>query len=285
MTARAIQGITEAGTVEPFIVQATATGGFRYVGDSPNTTGWAVNDLWLDTTDVDATTEPTIRVWDGTQFLPEPPGVPATGNVLLADTFTGTDGAAWDAAKWGLGRNAAQGTGGGATLLSNQGVLAASNYGNYSGDSLVSRRALLTGEDDVHFFWSFRFDTTTSFLQANVRHTTTTIDRATGYAMLFSKEGNTWSIVRITGYSNTTLGSAQSFTYVEGTTYKARFRVVGTALKGKVWAASGIEPGSWGLEVTDATYTTGHHGFSVAGGATNANARRVFIDDLIIYDS
>jgi hypothetical protein len=279
-----MQAIRQDGTVEPFT--APTIQGFRSVGGSiPNTTGWAVNDLWLDTSALSTSVAATVRVWNGSAFLPTPSGAPATGNILLSDDFTGTDGAVWNAAKWGMGRDAVQGTGGGATLLSNQGVLAASNYGNYSGDSLVSRRALLTAEDDVHFYFSFRFDATTSFLQANARHTSTTIDRETGYAMSFSKEGSTWSLVKITGYSSTGLGAAQSFTYTADTTYKARFHVVGTAIKGKVWAASASEPGSWGLEVTDSTYTSGHHGFSVAGGATNANARRVFIDDVIIYDS
>ena len=50
------------------------------------------------------------------------------------------------------------------------------------------------------------------------------------------------------------------------TKYRLRFRANGTALKAKIWLASDSEPGSWTIEVTDATISaagwTGCFGFA-----------------------
>ena len=50
-----------------------------------------------------------------------------------------------------------------------------------------------------------------------------------------------------------------------------RFRIVGTALKLRVWVAGGAEPGSWDLEYTDASLASGWVGLGAAT-QTGSNA-------------
>lgn len=284
-----LRRILDDGTLEGTTGAAVPpeTQGFKAVSATePNTTGWATHDLWLDLSELDDETAPTIRVWTGSEFWPAPAGAPVLGTLLLSDDFTGTDGAVWNASKWGLGRAPVMGTGGGATLLSGAGVLAASNYGNFAGESMISRKALITDAADVNIEFSFKFDTTTSYLFVHARHGTSTLDREDGYALSIDRVADEWYISELTAYSSVLLGSVQSFTFDTDVWYRCRFRAVGTALKGKVWAAASAEPGTWGSEVTDGTYSSaGKTGLSVAGGPTSSLARRVFIDDLVIRAS
>jgi hypothetical protein len=284
----ALRRILEDGSLEATGGSApgVTTTGFRAVTDTaPNTSGWAAGDLWLDTSDPDGDGN-VIRRWTGATWSPEPAGAPVLGDLLLSDDFTGADGAAWDSAKWALGRNPLQGTGGGATLLAGSGVLAASNYGNFHGDSMASRRLNIADQADVNIEFSFKFDATLSYLFVHARHSTATLDRLDGYALSINRVSDEWSLVELTGYAQSGLGSVQSYSFDADTWHRARFYVVGTAIKAKVWPAEDTEPGSWDVEVTDSTYSAaGKTGFSVAGGATSALARRVFIDDVIVRDS
>jgi len=60
---------------------------------------------------------------------------------------------------------------------------------------------------------------------------------------------------RVSG-AETSLGSYNStLTHTAGTFYRVRFQVIGTALKAKIWAASGREPDLWQIEVTDTSIT------------------------------
>lgn len=79
----------------------------------------------------------------------------------------------------------------------------------------------------------------------------------TGYTACFTRDSSA-SYIRIFGYNNGTLFSPHlptqyPFTIVVDTYYYIRFRLVGTALKMKMWAASGAEPGAWDIEITDST--------------------------------
>lgn len=51
------------------------------------------------------------------------------------------------------------------------------------------------------------------------------------------------------------------FTIVANTTYKVRLQCTGTTIQAKIWDASGAEPGSWNISVTDTVYASGWIGF------------------------
>lgn len=48
-----------------------------------------------------------------------------------------------------------------------------------------------------------------------------------------------------------------ALTHGAGTTFRIRLQLIGTALKAKIWLASGTEPAAWTLEATDGDLTTG----------------------------
>lgn len=58
----------------------------------------------------------------------------------------------------------------------------------------------------------------------------------------------------------TQLGSDISFAYTTSTEYWMRVQAGGTTIRGKVWAASGAEPESWNVTVTDSALTNGYVG-------------------------
>ena len=59
-----------------------------------------------------------------------------------------------------------------------------------------------------------------------------------------------------------TFKAAAGFTWAAGTRYLLRLRCVGTAIKGRVWAAGSAEPLAWTIEITDSAVTgAGHAGF------------------------
>lgn len=61
-----LQPITGAGVVEPDVGYR-----IRYIGGTaPSTTGWAVNDLWLDTSTETSSVAPKMRRWTGSAFSP-----------------------------------------------------------------------------------------------------------------------------------------------------------------------------------------------------------------------
>lgn len=254
----------------------------RSIGSTrPTTTGWAVNDAWLDTTSGGS----TLRIWSGSAFVPAEAGAPTLGTLLLSDDFTGTDGAVWNASKWALGVDPSVGAGGAATLLSGAGVLQTSNAGSYNGSAVITRRASITDAADVNALFRFKFDSTQSYLSVYIRHNTNNVDGNNGYGFNASIPDSGWSISKNTAYSGPTLGSSQTLAFTAGTWYWCRFSCIGTAIKGKVWVDGVTEPGTFPVSVTDSTYTAaGKTGFRVAGGAA-ASSSRVFIDDITLRAS
>lgn len=94
------------------------------------------------------------------------------------------------------------------------------------------------------------------------------------------QDANNYYVCRLNGANNTlelcllnagvfsVLANA-SFTVSAATNYKIRFRTQGTTIEGKVWLASGAEPGGWTVTTTDSTITTaGNVGLYTLAGAT-----------------
>lgn len=254
----------------------------RHIGSTrPSTAGWAANEAWLDTTSGAS----TLRLWDGTGFVPAEASPPSLGTLLLADDFTGADGAVWNAAKWGLGKAPSVGTGSAATLLSGAGVLQTSNAGAYAGGAAIARKATMTDAADVNALLRIKFDSTESYFSAYIRHDTDTVDGNNAYGFNASASLGKWSVTKQVTYGGPTLGTEQTFAFTPGSWYWVRFSCIGTAIKARVWADGAAEPGTYPVDVTDATYAAaGKVGFRLGGGAA-ASSSRVFIDDLTLRAS
>ena len=88
-----------------------------------------------------------------------------------------------------------------------------------------------------------------------------------GYTAALTND-NTLKIYKYNGDgSNISLGSI-AFTVSINVWYWIKFSLDGTSLKAKAWQDGAAEPATWGLEITDATYSTGWTGIgSFSAGA------------------
>jgi hypothetical protein len=282
-----LRRILSDGTLEAVAAGGSTPSGtnllnVRHIGSTrPSTSGWSTLDAWLDTTSGGS----TLRLWDGAAFVPAEASPPSLGTLLFSDDFTGTDGAVWDAAKWGLGKAPSSGTGSGATLLAGAGVLQTSNTGAYAGAAVIARKATMTNAADVNALFRVKFDSTECFFAAYIRHTTDTVDGNNAYGFSASATLGKWSVTKQVGYVSTILGAEQTFAFTPGSWFWVRFSCIGTAIKAKVWADGASEPGSSPVDTTDATYgSAGRFGFRLGGGNPAVNAR-VFLDDLTLRAS
>lgn len=82
------------------------------------------------------------------------------------------------------------------------------------------------------------------------------------YAAVIGNTATTFEIRKVVSGTFSTVASG-SFTSSFGTKYTIRFNITGTTLKGKIWASSGSEPGSWTATGTDSNIASGL--FGVAG--------------------
>jgi hypothetical protein len=80
----------------------------------------------------------------------------------------------------------------------------------------------------------------------------------------------------------TSLGSyTTSITHVAGTFVRVRFRVSDTRLRAKAWLASGTEPETWHVDVTDSSLTTS----SFIGARSLAAAGNTNVNPAVRYDN
>jgi len=205
--------------------------------------------------------------------------------VYLTELFTGTDNAAWNASNW---TNENVSAGSSAYIYGNKGRLNMGTVTVYGG--IMGVRAQGAGSrTDTECDLTLTFtNTVDGALEIWVR-TPSAASLQNGYNILLNKGGNEWKFVRVNDWSYTTLGSAQSFTFTQGTAYKVKFKVTGTGatvtLDAKVWDSGGSEPGSW-TTTTDSTASriTSANYCIVNGKGGNASGEIIDIDDLTVSD-
>jgi len=186
---------------------------------------------------------------------------------LATDTFTGTNGAAWSST-WTTGSNPNQGAVT-PSIQSNRGRLTTGSHGGYNGGDRISRRVNITAPVDAVALFSFQWTTgDETYPSFYIRSTNTALDGQGGYFLSIDKGSNTWNIGRGSSYSNTDLGTAKSKTWTTNVKYWARFGVVGTAIKARVWNDGSSEPSTWDYSVTDSNITAaGSVGITLGGGS------------------
>jgi hypothetical protein len=234
---------------------------------TPSTSGWNAGDMWMDISALSTTVAGTLRVWTGSAFNPT-----QTVTHTMQDMFTGSNGAAWSS-NWATGMNPVSGTGYSSTIQGNQGQLTTSNTGGFSGNSRISRVYNGTNPTNTNTTFSFTFDATTpDILSTWARCTAANLDGGSGYSMSMSKSSNQWYLDKwASPFTGTTLGTAQTFNWVNGTQYSARFYVVGSTIQAKIWVAASPEPSGWTVSVTDTSFTSsGYTGISLVNGSAAA---------------
>ncbi len=77
----------------------------------------------------------------------------------------------------------------------------------------------------------------------------------TGYAVVVTNSSGALALVRVSGGLPTTLAGGSWTADPDLSIYNLRFQVVGTTVRGMVWASSSAEPSTWNVEVSDAANT------------------------------
>lgn len=211
----------------------------------------------------------------GTDIMP-------TGAV---DTFTGSNGAAFNATNWAIALN--QGTGGGATIQGNQGRIATgATSGNRTSVRLLTAARL---NQEVVLDWVV--PALNTMFPAVWLRTPTLVDTASGYYFTLAAGDMT------VGYGATTTPyngvDLVTFThgFVAGQIVRTRIAVFTTTgstktLKARTWLASGSEDTStWQISTTDTHVvdTAGFVGVTVSSGS--AASKNFFIDNFDAYDT
>lgn len=129
--------------------------------------------------------------------------------------------------------------------------------------------------DDVEIlFQSYVNSTTASQRVGAVRISTSGASRTCYYV---TARSSGFAIGRMIGATTTTIAS-NSVTRTSDAWYWIRFRVnlSGNTIQARIWADGDSEPGTWGLDSTDSTYTNAGHVGLLKGANTNTQKWRKF---------
>lgn len=109
-----------------------------------------------------------------------------------------------------------------------------------------------------------------------------TIYPHSGYIFEFNPAGNGWEISKRIHPDTRIIMAGGSYTFNASVRTKVRFRVSGTTLQMKIWAATGTEPAAWTYSTVDSDVTgAGRVLFSTCNGDDGA-IRTVTIDNLTV---
>jgi hypothetical protein len=194
---------------------------------------------------------------------------------LTSDNFTGTTGAAWSSSIWLAAANPV--AGGGATIQSNAGRMTTGSTGGYAGGYRIARRWSITDRADSEFTGQVTLDSSDPRAMVVLRGDATLEN---GYILNLFVDGGAVLSAGV-AFNYTDLGAVEGLTLAQGSTYKFRFRAVGSHLQAKVWLSSASEPSAWDIDVTDTRVTAaGKSGVALHPG--NGPSLSVTWDNLVL---
>jgi hypothetical protein len=186
---------------------------------------------------------------------------------LFTEDWTGTNGAAWNATRWPNQRPS------GSFIDTNKGILKAGNPSQaYCSLTVTDFEALIKYEWQVTI--GGQFPEIAWRLGTNISSGT----GSNGYVMQITGTGGSTGIYKITSGTYTLVGSSVTDATLNAIGIRwFRVRVVGNHHQVRWWTDGGSEPGTWQLDATDSTYTTGAFGIRAYQGADT-----LICDDLTI---
>lgn len=201
------------------------------------------------------------------------PTTNTAGTTIFTDAFTGTNGAAWGS-NWTLGYTGTNGAA--ATIDTNRGKLTSGATGGYASTDRVMRRYTATIADfDVTL--TLTLGTSEAFVAVGFRGDQSTMDFGNGYFVEFN--ATNLNLVAVSAGAYTTPGTV-SQAHSLSTAYKVRIVANGASIQVRSWLASGTEPSSWDIAITNAALTTaGYFGVNLNGGGA-AVSQTAFFDDV-----
>jgi hypothetical protein len=191
-----------------------------------------------------------------------PLGPSGATNVEMLDPFTGTNGAAWSSTYWTEYRESHPTCS--YTIQSNKGRLLAGGAA-YAFNSIQA---------NIDFVADGEISgTITPDSDAEAYHGITFRDNGngSGYTVEFALPSETVKLFRQESFVNTEIASQTVTAIGDAVSLSFRISFDGPALKVKVWATSGAEPGSWTIEASDSRYVTGKTYLFAANGAAGTS--------------
>ena len=238
--------LTQSGTTTVTSFQANALGGSGSSTPTPTPTSTSTP-----TPTPTSTPTPTPTLTNTPTPTPTltntPTPTPTPGAVLATDTFQRANQSHWgtasDGQTWGGDANSqtAFSISGNTGLVSNTG---SASYSAVLGPQATNAEVYATGS-------------ISSFSNSNFGN------------VLRWTNGNNWYKAYIDGghliiqkkvSGTTTILASVPFTATAGSSYTIHFRVVGSTLTAKVWAASGSEPSGWMITASDSALASGYCG-------------------------
>jgi hypothetical protein len=262
-TVTAVRAVTTTAAAAPFVTAGTVT--------PPN----ATTSTAAGTPTVTAVQNVTVTAVKAAATSQSPGTITVTGGTTyINDSFTGTNGAAWNATYW----TSAVSTAGATTnIQSNQGRMNAGTLTGWTGKKGMRYTGGAVADTNISGKFTFvNLDTIDCNLQVITR-TDSALAWTNGYG-LFILPGSAAAYVQKNVLTvNTTLGTI-AMTFTQGTQYGFRFRVVGTAIQARIW--TGVEPGTWNVDTTDSSITGAAY-FGLMCGGGNPAGGIVDIDDIL----
>jgi YD repeat-containing protein len=201
-------------------------------------------------------------------------GVPAAPAPLLSESFSGSNGAGWDAGRWSTGLSGS----GAVDIQSNAGRIdldAGTSWGyglgstssQHSDAEVIAAFTVGSEPDGAVSFWLRASSTWDSGAQQFTDGYKLTAD-VDSDAVRIELVYDTWDGAWLAG---------DSFTFDANTTYRVRFRADGSLLAAKVWVDGTSEPSAWTLDATDDQHASGRA--AVSAHVYDSSAFEATIDD------
>lgn len=153
-------------------------------------------------------------------------------------------------------------TAGSTSISSNEGIFSGSSFG----DAQVACGSH-SGTTDINFLVRCKSSDTSNLFGILWRWSS---GSSNGYRCGFYN-GTTFNVDKYSGGSRSNITSF-SFSYSTGTSYWIRMiHTSGGTLQIRVWADGSSEPGTWNVNQSETTYSSGNFGFSIYGGNSGNN--------------
>lgn len=192
----------------------------------------------------------------------------------VTETFSGTEGSAWDPVNWVQTLN--EGSGGGLTVQSGQGQMLT---GIIAGNRIAAR-VNFTARADAEAVFSWVVPTV-----GNPRfwfRAASNIDGSTGYYIFLKPNSMDFGVSTAT---NPTVLVTYTHGFAGGTLVRTRVAMFGNRFRARTWLASGTEPTlTWQMDTTNSAITAaGAWGFNDFGSSNGS--KNLLIDDFDIFDT
>lgn len=167
---------------------------------------------------------------------------------IVSDTFTGSNGAAWNSTIWNMTGVSSPST---ATIQSNAGQMTSGPGTGYDVLANAHTNATVADVEALVTITPGNADEQYGVIAVRCNGSWNGSHPDTGYGIDFNFAAGQYDTFKSVSSTDTVLAITTGFT--ASTPVRCRIRVVGTTFQTKVWLASGSEPTAWDQTFTDSS--------------------------------